>query len=358
MVSERDVLEALRGVVDPELGRDLVSLGMIKDLRVSEDGLVSFTLELTTPACPMRRELEKMAREAVERVPGVKEVRVKVSAKVMAAPAPKSIPGIKNAVAVASGKGGVGKSTVAVNLALALASTRASVGLLDADVYGPTIPKMLDVIRPPMPAGGGLEPGLSYMGVKVMSFGLLVSEETPIIWRGPLVGKAVEEMITQVNWGELDYLIVDLPPGTGDAPLSLAQAIPITGVVIVTTPQDAALRIAVKALNMFRKMKVEVIGIVENMSYFICPYCGSRTDVFGHGGAALACKELGVPFLGEIPLAPEIREHGDTGRPIVMSDPDSPASKAFIEFAEKVAGRLSVIARKMQEEQSEEKKEE
>jgi len=293
-------------------------------------------------------------RDAVSSVPGVKKVEMKVTARVQSSLKEtelETISGIKNVIAVASGKGGVGKSTVAVNLALALAKMNSKVGLLDADIYGPTIPKMLQVLNPAQPLSESLlSPSLSFLGVKVMSLGLMLPEDTPVIWRGPLVSKAIQQMLSEVDWGELDYLVVDLPPGTGDAPLTLAQTIPLTGVVIVTTPQDAALRIAIKALNMFRKLNVEILGIVENMSYFVCPHCGKRTDIFGHGGALKACKKLGVPFLGEIPLSVDIREHGDDGKPVVLVAPDSPSSRAFLEFAKKVAGRVSVVAAKKKEE--------
>ncbi len=345
LVSQEDVLRVLRRVVDPELRVDVVSLGMIKDLRV-EDGRVSFTFELTTPACPLREDLVRAVREAVESIPGVNGVDVRVSARVRqwAPPGKAPIPGVRNVFAIASGKGGVGKTTVAVNLAMALARMGAGVGILDADIYGPTVPRMVRVVRrPETRPDNKIVPAETELGVKVMSFGFMVPEDAPVIWRGPLVGKAVTEMLGSVVWGELDYLVVDLPPGTGDAALSLAQTIPLTGVVIVTTPQDAALKIAVKALNMFRSLKVEVLGVVENMSYFVCPNCGERVDIFGHGGARAACERLGVDFLGEVPLIPEIRKYGDFGRPIVMAEPDSHASRAFMEIASRIAGKISVL---------------
>jgi len=354
MVSREDVLNVLKNVVDPELKADIVSLGFVRDVSISEDGVVVVRLELTTPACPFRVVLEKNVREVVSKIPGVRDVVVKIGAQVPHLPSvSEKMLGVKNVIAVASGKGGVGKSTIAVNLALSLALKNASVGLLDADVYGPTIPKMLDVIRPPFPIGGDkIEPGLSYLKMKVMSMGMLIPEEAPVIWRGPLVAKAVQEMLERVEWGDLDYLVVDLPPGTGDAPLTLAQTIPLTGVVIVTTPQEAALRIALKSLRMFMKLNVEIIGIIENMSYFICPNCGTRTEIFGYGNTMKVCRELNIPLLGEVPLAPEVRESGDTGRPIVIRDPDSPVSKEFLAIAERVAGRVSVIVKKKLETES------
>ena len=347
MVSEDEILSALRKVMDPELNQDVVSLGMIKDVKVSEDGKVELTLELTTPACPMRNVLEKAVKDAVSSVPGVKEVKLNVTARVTRSIKSNSmLKGVKNIIAIASGKGGVGKSTFAVNLATSLAAIGTEVGLLDADIYGPTVPRMLGVLKYPEYIGEDkITPGISHLGIKVMSLGLFLPDEQPVIWRGPLVSGAIKQFLTQVDWGELDYLVVDLPPGTGDASLTLAQTIPLTGVVIITTPQDAALKIAVKALNMFRKLGVEIIGVVENMSYFVCPNCGHKTYIFGHGAVEKACKRLEVPFLGEVPLAPEIRERSDTGVPLLVDSPDSELSLIMKEIAKKIAGRVSVIAK-------------
>ena len=343
-VTESDVLKALGSVQDPELGRDLVSLGMIKDIQV-RNSAVAFTLELTTPACPLKSELKKAAEEAVRAIPGVKDVQVNLSSKVprgAGLPEKQQIPGVSNIIAVASGKGGVGKSTVAVNLAVALAQTGAKVGLLDADIYGPSIPIMMGVHEQPTSDGKKLFP-IERHGVKLMSIGFLVPQDAAVIWRGPMVMRAVEQLLYDVDWGELDYLVVDLPPGTGDAQLTLAQKVPVMGAVIVTTPQDVALVDAAKGVNMFQEVKVPILGIVENMSYFVCPHCEGRTDLFSHGGGSRVAEKLGVPFLGEIPLSADIRESGDLGTPIVEADPQSPQAEAFRRLAEKVASRVSVI---------------
>ena len=346
MVSEAEILSALKRVVHPKMNRDVVSLGMIKDLKVDHEGNVTLTLKIPTDS--MRGELERAVKEAVLSVPGVKEVKLNVETRSTRLPKPgKMLKGVRNIIAVASGKGGVGKSTFAVNLATSLASLGGKVGLLDADVYGPTIPRMLGVLKYPESIGEDrISPGVSHLGIKVMSLGLFLPDEQPVIWRGPLVSRAIQQFLTQVDWGELDYLVVDLPPGTGDASLTIAQTIPLTGIVIITTPQDAALKIAVKALNMFRKLGVEIIGVVENMSYFICPNCGHKTYIFGHGAVERACKRLEVPFLGEIPLAPEIRERSDTGIPLIVDSPDSELSLMMKEIARRVAERVSLIARK------------
>jgi ATP-binding protein involved in chromosome partitioning len=347
--SEREVLDALRKVRDPELGADVVSMGMIKDLRV-EGGRVYFTLELTTPACPFNEQLKEEVLRAVRSVRGVTDVSMEVRSRVPTmrpqSPNMVPIPGVKNVVAVASGKGGVGKSTIAVNLAAALSVMGARTGLLDADIYGPTIPRFIRDYRAPSIRAKDkkVEPAVGPNGLKLISLGILVDDDTPIIWRGPLVGSAVRQLLFDVDWGELDYLIVDLPPGTGDAPLTLAQSVPMSGVVIVTTPQKAAVAIAMKALRMFRRLGVPIIGIVENMSYLRCEHCGNVIRVFGESWARRAALEAGVPLLGEVPMDREILEGSESGMPIVLSKPDSDASKALIDVARRVAGRVSVLA--------------
>jgi len=346
MVSSQDVVDALRQVMDPELHRDVVSLGMIEDVRVDGDR-VKFTLNLTTPACPMRAEMEQSVRNAAASVKGVKHVEMKVAAHVAVTRTSNdesgALKGVKNIIAVASGKGGVGKSTVAVNLALALGASGAKVGVLDADVYGPSIPLMMGVKDKPQVRDEIIIPPTAY-GVKVISLGFFYKDETPLVWRGPMVAGAVKQLLTQVEWGELDYLIVDLPPGTGDASLTLAQTVPLGGVVIITTPQEAALNIATKALAMFRKLNVPILGILENMSYFVCPHCSERTYIFSTGGGRRAASQLDVQFLGEVPLSPKIREESDLGKPVVASDPGSPESAAFRDVAYRVAGMLSIVA--------------
>jgi ATP-binding protein involved in chromosome partitioning len=342
--SEEQVLAALRQVMDPELQRDVVSLGMIRDVTL-KDGHVSFKFVLTTPACPLRGELQRWAEEAVAGVPGVKSVTVDMSAEVQPSRGGwrQPVEGVKNIIAVASNKGGVGKSTVAVNLALALSKWGARVGLLDADITGPNIPTMVGLQQ-----GFQADVGLSIVeryGVRVASVGFVLRKELAIIWRGPMVGTGIRQLLHDLPWseaGELDYLIIDLPPGTSDAPLSMAQEAPIAGTIIVTTPQSVSLEDAMKAVTMFEKLQVPVFGVIENMSYFVCPHCGERTDVFGHGGAKAAAEELGLEFLGEIPLDVRVRESGDGGVPIIEAEPDSPVAQAFMEIARRVAARASV----------------
>jgi len=345
LLNSGQVLEALKGVRDPELLRDVVSLGMIEDLKV-EGATVSFTLNLTTPACPLRAEMEASVKAAVQAIPGVEDVRIRMSAHIPAtrlADQGEVMRGVKNIIAVASGKGGVGKTTVAVNLAVSLAAAGARVGLLDADIYGPTVPVMMGVRERPGAVGNMMVPPAAH-GVKVISLGFFYKDDTPLVWRGPMVAGAVKQLLTQVEWGDLDYLIVDLPPGTGDASLTLAQTVPLGGVVIVTTPQEASLNIATKALAMFKKLNVPILGIVENMSYFTCPHCGEKTYIFSEGGGKRAAKALDAQFLGEIPIYPLIREQSDAGVPVSSSAPDSPESAAFKDIAFRVAGMVSIVA--------------
>lgn len=345
MVTEKDVIEALRQVNDPELGKSLVDLGMIQDVQVN-GGAVSFTVMLTTPACPLKSQIKDAARDAAAKVPGVESVEVKLDSKVKSIPGAKAgeiLPGVKNIIAVASGKGGVGKSTVAVNLAVALSLDGAKVGLLDADIYGPSLPRLMGTNEHPKAANGKIVP-VEQHGIKLMSLGFLMPEDAAVIWRGPMVAGAVKQMLSDVLWGELDYLVVDLPPGTGDAQITLAQTVPLTGVVIVTTSQDMALMIATKAAQMFKKMEVPVLGIVENMSYFICPHCEGRTEIFSHGGGKDAAERLETPLLGQIPLEPGIVLDSDQGVPTVVARPESAQAESFREVARKVAGRTSVVS--------------
>lgn len=343
--SEKAILAALSTVEDPELHRDIVSLGMIRDLQIS-GGKVAFRFVLTTPACPMRNELQRRAEEAVRAVSGVETVDVKMDAEVRAhspLSGPRPVEGVRNIIAVASNKGGVGKSTVAVNLAVALAKHGARVGLLDADLTGPNIPTMVG-LEHGYQAETGLMPAMCY-GVKVVSIGFVLRPGLAMIWRGPLIGSGVRQLLHELPWaadGELDYLIVDLPPGTSDAPLSMAQEAPIAGAVIVTTPQSVSLEDASKAVTMFEKLNVPVFGIIENMSYFLCPHCGQRTEIFGHGGAREAAKKLRLDFLGEVPLDTQVRTSSDEGVPIVVRDPDSPVTQVFMLIAERIAARTSV----------------
>ncbi|MDD5435386.1 MAG: iron-sulfur cluster carrier protein ApbC [Nitrospira sp.] len=345
-ITKEEVLNALRVVIDPDLKQDVVTLGFIKDLNI-EGGMVSFILELTTPACPLKEQLRSAAENAVKGIKGVADVHVEVTSKVISHRVEGNeeiLPGVKNIIAIASGKGGVGKSTVCVGLAAALAATGARVGLLDTDIYGPSIPIMMGVKEQPELKDEKLIPIEKY-GIRLMSLGFLISEDTPLIWRGPMVMKAVEQLISDVAWGELDYLLMDLPPGTGDVQLTLAQKVPLTGAVIVTTPQDVALLDVVRGISMFKKLNVPILGIVENMSYFLCPHCSERTEIFSHGGGETASRKWEVPFLGEIPLDLKTRVGGDAGKPVLIEDPDSPQSKIFKEIAEKLAAGISSLVR-------------
>ncbi|WPZ34651.1 Mrp/NBP35 family ATP-binding protein [Thalassobaculum sp. OXR-137] len=354
-VSEQSVRKALAEVVDPGSGAALSALATVSGL-VIKDGNIGFSLEVDPAKGPGLEGLRKASESAVLALPGVTSATAVLTAhRAGAAPQPPraaqpqqgrmpsrpDLPGIKAIVAVASGKGGVGKSTVATNLALALAGRGLEVGLLDADVYGPSLPRMMGINRKPESRDGKTLIPLENHSIKCMSIGFLVAEDTPTIWRGPMVMSALEQMLRDVEWGELDVLVVDMPPGTGDAQLTMAQRVPLAGAVIVSTPQDIALLDARKGLNMFRRVDVPVLGIVENMSYFLCPHCGERSDIFGHGGARQEAETLGVPFLGEVPLHLDIRVAGDGGTPIVAADPTGPHAAAFAAIAEKVAAAIS-----------------
>jgi ATP-binding protein involved in chromosome partitioning len=362
-VSEQDVFEALKAVADPDRGQDIVALGMVSGV-VVKDGNVGFAIEVDPKRGAEMEPLRKQAEDIVDKLPGVLSVTAVLTAhsagSANAGPAAQApaggpaaqqasgagaagslVPGVKSIVAVASGKGGVGKSTTATNLALALASLGLSVGILDADIYGPSQPRMMGISgRPSSPDGKILRPMENY-GVKCMSMGFLVAEDTPMIWRGPMVQSALQQMLRDVDWGELDILVVDMPPGTGDAQLTMAQQVPLSGAVIVSTPQDIALIDARKGLNMFRKVDVPVLGIIENMSHFICPNCGHESHIFSRGGARREAETLGMEFLGELPLDIEIRETSDGGRPIVVSKPDSPHAVVYVAIARRVWERVS-----------------
>ena len=342
-VTEQDVLRALSNIEDPDLHRDIVSLGFVQKPEIG-DGVVNVRIVLTTPACPVRDAMQAQARELLLALPGVREANVAMEANVAQhRPATgQPIEGVRNIIAVASNKGGVGKSTVATNLAVALSSLGARVGLLDADITGPNIPTMMGVGQGSQVEAGGLRV-VEQHGVKLCSIGFVLPRGTPVVWRGPMIGTAVRQLLHDISWGELDYLLIDLPPGTSDASMSMAQEAPISGAVIVSTPQDVALEDAAKAVSMFDKMNVPVFGIIENMSYFVCPHCGERTDIFGHGGAKDAAEDLGLEFLGELPLDPATRRAADEGTPIVVAAPESPQAQAFIDVARQVAARCSVL---------------
>ncbi|WP_346898087.1 iron-sulfur cluster carrier protein ApbC [uncultured Roseibium sp.] len=375
---KKAVLERLSKVKGPDLEGDLVSLGLLSEIFVS-DGRVAFSITVPADRAQALEPLRQAAEKVVKEIPGVETAMVALTAEKAAGssgaapvrPAPSKaqvgsvpppmqaraqqqapeqpvqkpgVPGVKHIVAVASGKGGVGKSTTTANLALALQANGLKVGVLDADIYGPSVPRLFRVTGRPEPVSGRILKPLEGYGVKVMSMGFMVEEDTPMIWRGPMVISALTQMLREVAWGELDVLVVDMPPGTGDAQLTMAQQVPLAGAVVVSTPQDLALIDARKGLNMFRRVDVPVLGIIENMSYFLCPDCGSRHDIFGHGGARAEAGKLGVPFLGEVPLDIQIRETSDAGTPVVVSDPDGAHAKIYREIAAKVMAEIARYA--------------
>ncbi len=342
-VTEQQVLTALSAVQDPDLRRDIVALGFVKDLRIC-GGNVAFSVELTTPACPVKDQLRAQAEDVVRALPGVAEVRVQMTAQVTTSKPSyddrPAIPGVRNVLAVSSGKGGVGKSTVAVNLACALHALGARTGILDADLYGPNVPMMMGVRGKPEGAKDKIYPFVKD-GVQVMSIGLLVPEEQPVIWRGPMLHSAIKQFLFDVLWDDLDYLVVDLPPGTGDAQLSLAQQAHIAGAIVVTTPQEVAVHDVRKAIRMFDTVKVPVLGVVENMAYFQPPGQEQQFAIFGEGGGARIEREFDVPLLGQLPIDLAVREGGDTGAPVVRSHPDSAIAAALRDVARRVAARIS-----------------
>lgn len=342
------ILQTLSAIQDPDLHKDIVALGFVKDVKI-DGGAVGFTIELTTPACPVKDQMKTEAEALVGALPGVTSVNVNMTAQVRArgGMTAQAVPGIRNVVAVGAGKGGVGKSTTTVNLAIALARKGARVGVMDADVYGPNIPQMLGI---------RLEPGAIELtpdqkmippeahGIKALSIGMLVPKDQAVIWRGPMLHSAVQQFMRDVAWGELDYLLVDLPPGTGDVAISLAQSVGVAGAVVVTTPQGVSVSDVRKAIAMFQKLNIPVLGVVENMSYFLCPHCSERTEIFGKGGGAEIARDMKVPLLGEIPIETAVRSGGDEGAPVVVAAPDSAAAQAFSAVASRVAARVSMQA--------------
>ena len=353
MVGIDQVLEKLSTVIDPDLKKDIVSMGMIKDLELT-DGNLKFTLELTTPACPFNVEIEDDVRKVIGEITDLKNFDMNVTAKVMEGRSLEDDTGmtsVKNIIGVASGKGGVGKSTVSLNLALALQQTGAKVGLLDADIYGPSIPLMLGMKDGFMEVEDNKLQPAEANGLKVVSFGFFAEQShQAAIYRGPIISGILKQFLVDTNWSDLDYLIVDLPPGTGDIPLTLAQTIPITGILVVTTPQDVASNVATKAIGMFEKLNVPILGVVENMSHFICPDCDNKHYIFGDGGAKKISEEYNMPFLGEIPLNSGIMSGSDLGKPIMITNPDSPSAIAFRTSAKNIAAQCSILAAKLQEE--------
>lgn len=344
--TESEVLAALKAVRDPDLNRDIVALGFVKNVAIN-DGRVRFTIELTTPACPVKDQMKEQARAAVGAVPGVTDVQVDMTAQVRSAVDPAAgrapIAGIKNVIAVGAGKGGVGKTTVAVNLAIALAKCGSRVGILDGDVYGPNVPIMVGLRAQLTTDGQKIVPAEKY-GIQIVSMGFLTQEDAPVIWRGPMLHGVIQQFFREVRWTDLDYLVVDMPPGTGDVALSLSQTVPVAGSIVVTTPQAVSLADTRRAIRMYQKLNVPTLGLIENMSHFVCPNCQHESDIFGKGGGEAMAQELSVPFLGRVPIYEPIRVGSDTGVPIVVSEPDSPAARALMAAAERAAAQVSIAS--------------
>jgi ATP-binding protein involved in chromosome partitioning len=348
MVTEAAVLDALKVVVDPDLHRDIVSLGFVKAVRI-DGGRVSFSIELTTPACPVKEQMRDQARAAVGALPDVTSVDVEMTASVRPVMGPEAgrapVDGVKNIIAVGAGKGGVGKTTVAVNLALALAKCGSRVGMIDGDIYGPNVPIMLGIQTQLTTDGKKIIPDEKH-GIQVISMGFMTSEDSPVIWRGPMLHGAIQQFFREVRWNDLDYLIVDMPPGTGDVALSLSQSVPTAGSIVVSTPQQVSIADSRRAIRMYQKLNIPTLGVIENMSHFVCPNCSHEADIFGHGGGQKMAEEMGVPFLGRIPIYQPIREGSDRGIPLVISEPDSPAARSFMAAAERVAAEISIASYK------------
>jgi len=352
--TQERVLDVLKTVQDPELHRDIVSLGMVKDLAV-KNGNVTFTVELTTPACPLRESIEGDCKKALAGVPGINHVEIAFGAQVRGSKAGAGqtdlLPTVKNVVLVAAGKGGVGKSTVAANLAVALKMHGAATGLLDADIYGPSVPIIMGVKGEPqkieVDGGYKIAPTMAH-GVPVMSIGFFLEADQAVIWRGPMLGKALHQLMADVHWGDLDYLVVDMPPGTGDVQITFSQQLKVSGALLVATPQEVALADVIRAKAMFDKVMIPIVGLVENMSYFVCDGCGKKHEIFSRGGAQRAAERFKIPYLGEIPITPALREGGDKGVPILIQDPNSEVSRCFLQIAAKLAGQLSIASERAQ----------
>jgi ATP-binding protein involved in chromosome partitioning len=345
-VTEAAVLDALKAVKDPDLHRDIVTLKFVKNLRIS-GGQVAFTIELTTPACPVKDQMRDQARAIVEQLPGVTGVEIEMTAQVrstISADMGKApVEGVKNIIAVGAGKGGVGKTTVAVNLAIALSQCGGRVAIIDGDIYGPNVPIMLGISTQLTTDGQKILPAEQY-GIQLVSMAFLTNDDSPVIWRGPMLHGAIQQFFREVRWSNVDYLVVDLPPGTGDVALSLSQSVPVSGSVVVTTPQTVSIADTRRAVRMYQKLNVPTLGLVENMSHFICPTCRHESDIFGKGGGETLASELSIPFLGRIPVYEPIRIGGDTGVPIMIGEPSSPAAQAFRHAAERLAAQLSIAA--------------
>src|SRR6187397_337823 len=348
MITEAAVLDALKIVNDPDLHQNIVALGFIKKLRIDGDR-VAFAIELTTPACPVKEQMREQAHAAVMAVPGVKAVDVEMTASVRAVSSPDAgrapVEGVKNIIAVGAGKGGVGKTTVAVNLAIALAECGGRVGIIDGDIYGPNVPIMMGIDTQLTTDGQKIIPAEKH-GIQVISMGFMTSDDSPVIWRGPMLHGAIQQFFRDVRWDNLDYLIVDMPPGTGDVALSLSQTVPVAGSIVVTTPQQVSLADSRRAIRMYQKLNIPTLGLIENMSHFVCPNCQHSADIFGHGGGQKMAEDMNVAFLGRVPIYQPIREGSDTGVPLMLSEPESPAAKAIMATAERVAAEVSIASYK------------